>query len=80
MILECNICGLDNNTVGYIREKISYSITDYGKETLEEWLGKPAEKDEIRYETLLKLFFRNENGFEGAMEHIIEAFCQRIKE
>lgn len=52
------------------REKISYSITEYGKEILKQWLRKPVEKDELRYETLLKLFFGNENGFEGAKEHI----------
>ena len=52
------------------REKISYSITGIGKEALKEWLEKPAEKDEIRYETLLKLFFGNEIGFAGTKEHI----------
>lgn len=60
------------------REKISYSITAYGKETLKEWLKKPAEKDELRYETLLKLFFGNENGFEGAKEHI-ERFEEKCR-
>lgn len=60
------------------REKISYSITEYGKETLKEWLKKPAEKDELRYETLLKLFFGNENGFEGAKEHI-ECFEEKCR-
>ena len=52
------------------REKISYCITEYGLESLKEWLSKPAEKDEIRYETLLKLFFGNEIGLDGAEEHI----------
>lgn len=52
------------------REKISYSITNAGREALKDWLKKPAEKDEIRYETLLKLFFGNETGFEGSGEHI----------
>ena len=61
------------------REKISYSITDIGREALKEWLKKPAEKDEIRYETLLKLFFGNETGFEGAGEHI-ERFEEKSKD
>ena len=60
------------------RERISYSITDQGKEALKEWLSKPAEKDEIRYETLLKLFFGNEKGFEGAMEHV-ERFEEKCR-
>lgn len=58
------------NTSSNGREKISYSITEYGKESLKEWLQKPVEKDELRYETLLKVFFGNETGMEGAMEHI----------
>ena len=66
------------NTSYNRREKISYSITEYGKESLKEWLKKPAEKDELRYETLLKLFFGNENGFKGAMEHI-ERFEEKCK-
>ncbi len=60
------------------REKISYSITEKGKESLKEWLQKPVEKDELRYETLLKLFFGNETGFDGAKEHI-ERFEEKCK-
>ena len=41
-------------------------------------MKKPAEKDELRYETLLKLFFGNENGFEGAKEHI-ERFEEKCR-
>lgn len=60
------------------REKIAYSITKVGRDSLKEWLAKPAEKDEIRYETLLKLFFSNEVGLAGAMEHIL-AFEEKCK-
>ena len=60
------------------REKLSYSITDSGKDALKEWLAKPVEKDELRYETLLKLFFGNENGMAGTMEHI-ERFEEKCK-
>lgn len=67
------------NTSSNGREKISYSITDDGKAALKEWLKKPAEKDELRYETLLKLFFGNETGFEGAKEHI-ERFEEKCKD
>ena len=52
------------------REKISYSITELGKESLKDWLYKPSEKDELRYETLLKLFFGNETGLNSMNEHI----------
>ncbi len=52
------------------RNKIIYSITDEGRSYLKNWLGTPAEKDELRYETLLKLFFGNEAGAEQAISHI----------
>lgn len=66
------------NTSSNGREKITYSITDIGREDLKAWLEQPAEKDEIRYETLLKLFFGNEIGFSGSKEHIerFEEKCQ----
>lgn len=60
------------------REKISYSITEFGKDTLKEWLRSPLEKDELRYETLLKLFFGNETGLEK-MEELIERFEEKCK-
>ena len=66
------------NTSDSKREKISYSITEKGRKTLQEWLKKPVEKDEIRYETLLKMFFGNENGFDGTLEHI-ERFEEKVK-
>jgi DNA-binding PadR family transcriptional regulator len=60
------------------REKISYTITGLGRDYLREWLKAPVEKDEIRYETLLKLFFGSENGVEGTLKHVI-AFEQKIR-
>ena len=44
------------------RVKLIYSITDDGRKYLKEWLTLPVEKDELRYETLLKLFFGDEQG------------------
>ena len=38
----------------------------------------PVEKDELRYETLLKLFFGNEQGPEQAISHI-SAFQKKIE-
>ena len=52
------------------RDKVIYTITEAGREHLKEWLRVPVEKDEIRYETLLKLFFGNEIGKEVTLEHI----------
>jgi DNA-binding PadR family transcriptional regulator len=52
------------------RKKLIYSITDEGRSSLKEWLTVPVEKDELRYETLLKLFFGDEQGPEQALLHI----------
>jgi len=60
------------------RGKIIYSITEKGRALLREWLMKPAEKDELRYETLLKLFFGGELGREGALDHI-QRFEERTR-
>ncbi len=60
------------------RKKLIYTISDEGREYLKEWLARPVEKDEIRYETLLKLFFGNEQGTEQALIHI-EAFAEKVR-
>lgn len=60
------------------RHKIIYSITKKGRYHLKDWLHLPAEKDELRYETLLKLFFGNEAGAIQAISHI-DAFEEKIE-
>ncbi len=60
------------------RKKLIYTITDDGRDYLKNWLALPVEKDELRYETLLKLFFGNEKGPAQAMTHI-EAFEKKIE-
>lgn len=52
------------------RNKLIYTITKEGRSYLSEWLKLPVEKDELRYETLVKLFFGNEQGAEQAVFHI----------
>lgn len=59
------------------RNKLVYTITDDGRIYLKKWLRLPVEKDELRYETLLKLFFGNEEGELQAISHI-EAFQEKI--
>lgn len=61
------------------RNKLIYTITENGRDYLKKWLTLPIEKDELRYETLLKLFFGNEKGEEQAIIHI-EAFEKKILE
>lgn len=60
------------------RNKLIYTITEDGRIYLKKWLTLPIEKDELRYETLLKIFFGNEKGEEQAIIHI-EAFEKKIK-
>lgn len=60
------------------RDKIIYTITQPGREYLIEWLKQPVLKDELRYETLLKLFFGNEGSKEITVGHI-NAFEEKIK-
>lgn len=59
------------------REKIIYTITDCGRKFLNQWLQFPAEKDELRYETLLKIFFGDNASIEQAVSHI-NAFEKKI--
>lgn len=66
---ECN----DNG-----RNKLIYTITEDGKQYLLQWLKIPVEKDELRYETLLKLFFGNEAGSDQTIMHI-ETFKEKIE-
>ncbi len=39
------------------RERIEYSITSRGRKVLEDWLKDSQASNELKYETLLKLFF-----------------------
>ena len=61
------------------RERIVYSITNKGESYLRQWLRKPVIKDELRYETLLKLFFGNEIEEQVSLSHIRE-FQKKIRE
>lgn len=67
-----------NETVENGRGKIIYTITEAGRVNLKEWLAAPVTKDELRYETLLKLFFGSVAGTEVSLEHIVN-FEQKIK-
>lgn len=60
------------------RNKQIYTITEAGRDYLRKWLALPVEKDELRYETLLKLFFGSEQSPERAISHI-EAFEKKIE-
>ncbi len=58
--------------------KIAYTTTDKGRPHLWEWLEVSVGKNEMRYETLLKLFFGGEIGPEGSLRQI-EAFEEKTR-
>lgn len=60
------------------RNKLIYTITDDGRNYLKEWLTVPVEKDELRYETMLKIFFGNEQDKEQVLSHI-KLFWEKIE-
>lgn len=60
------------------RDKIIYTITSIGRESLAAWLQLPAEKNELRYELLLKLFFGDNTSTMQSLNQI-NLFEQKIK-
>ena len=61
------------------RERISYHITKAGKQTLKKWLTDEQAGNELRYETLLKLFFGGAEKKEVTIRNI-ELFEGQIRQ
>lgn len=53
-------------------KRIIYSITDAGRTALKKWLATPVEKERVRYEILLRLFFGSQLPVEDSMKRIEE--------
>ncbi|MDR1158496.1 MAG: PadR family transcriptional regulator [Oscillospiraceae bacterium] len=60
------------------RNKITYRITEQGRQHLKNWLELSVKKDELRYETLLKLFFADVANPKTSIRHV-ENFEARIR-
>ena len=60
------------------REKIAYCITESGRNTLTEWLNEEQANNELRYETLLKLFFGGVCGRDVTVRNI-EVFEEQVE-
>ena len=60
------------------REKILYHITDEGKSAVRDWLSERQAGNELKYETLLKLFFGGAADKETAIRNI-EVFEEQIR-
>ena len=78
-LLEENGLATKTETEENGRTKKVYAITEKGRMHLKQWLSLPVEKDEIRYETLLKLFFGESVGPGLSVKHI-ESFEKKIKQ
>ena len=61
------------------REKITYHITASGKKALASWLKEEQCINELRYETLLKLFFGGAVKDKGVTIHNIEVFEEQVR-
>ncbi len=54
------------------KQSIKYEITEPGRLELQDWLRAPVEKELIRFEILLKLYFSNANSSATMLEHVKE--------
>jgi len=52
------------------REKILYSITESGRKELLTWLSTPVEKEYVKFEILLKLFFGSQIKADKNIENV----------
>lgn len=52
------------------RDSKKYQITQKGLDELSEWLQMPVEKEVVRYELLLKLYFSNHIACDVMLKHI----------
>jgi DNA-binding PadR family transcriptional regulator len=68
--LVANGFAIKSNTGESNKNKIIYTITEQGRRHLKNWLETPVEKDELRYETLLKIFFADSADEKTAADHI----------
>lgn len=54
------------------KQSTKYEITDAGRMELQKWLKEPVEKELIRYELLLKLYFSTTASAPTMLQHVQE--------
>jgi hypothetical protein len=52
------------------RPQHTYAITDAGRAELARWLAEPVQREPLRSELLLKLFFGGQTGIEASIMHV----------
>ena len=63
---------IEEESTGNSKQSKKYEITDLGKLELQEWLKAPVDKEIIRYEILLKLYFSDTTSSAMMLEHVKE--------
>ena len=74
---SCGMITKSDTSVGG-RERISYHITQRGRNALKDWLKEEQVCNELKYETLLKLLFGGAESREASI-HNIEVFEEQIQ-
>lgn len=62
------------------KQSTKYEITEPGRLELQEWLKAPVEKELIRYEILLKLYFSNSASSATMLEHVKEFQANHLRQ
>lgn len=65
---EANLITADKSREG--RGKVTYAITSEGRKALADWLKAPVEKETVRFELLLKMYFAGETSAAVMKSHI----------
>ena len=60
------------------RTKTAYAVTDEGRACVREWLAQPAQREQVRSELLLKLFFGGETDPQVSLRQI-EAYERSLR-
>lgn len=67
-LTEDKLITADKSSEG--RGKVTYAITPEGRNALVEWLEAPVEKETVRFELLLKMYFAGETNVSVIKKHI----------
>ncbi len=70
-LTEDNLITAEKHKEG--RSKVTYAITPEGRNTLTQWLEAPVEKETVRFELLLKMYFSGETSA-AVMKSHVQAF------
>ena len=79
LVKKLGASGIAEKSASGGREKFLYSITSSGRKALKSWLSDEKAVNDLKYETLLKLFFGGVTESEVTIRNI-ELFEKQVKE